>query len=113
MAHQFFYPNGSQHQDYLECRGCDCSDCLASQGFWGSYHADGLPCLKLVQMSPKRIFGVLFSTIGLGSLIYNITLFFNSIKGEGDFKMLLLRIVLSLLLFGIGAIILRKTKSES
>jgi hypothetical protein len=64
-------------------------------------------------MSLKRIFGVLFSTIGLGSLIYNIALYFNTIKGEGNFKLLLLRIVLSLGLFIIGARILRKTKIES
>jgi hypothetical protein len=64
-------------------------------------------------MSLRRIFGVLFSTIGLGSLIYNVVLFFNTIKGEGDFKLLLVRMTLSLILFFIGARILRKTNTES
>jgi hypothetical protein len=86
---------------------------LASQGFWNFYHPDGFPCLKLIAMSLKRIFGILFSTVGLGSLIYNVVLFFNTIRGEGDFKLLLIRISLSLILFFIGTRILRKTKIES
>jgi hypothetical protein len=112
LAHQFFYSDGSQHQNNLKCGGCDCSYYLAAKGFWNSYLPDGHPHLIIIDMSLKRTFGVLFSTIGLGSLIYNVVLFFYTIKGEGDFKSLLLHVILSLILFIMGARILRKTVIE-
>lgn len=46
MAHQFFYPHGSQHQNNLKCGGCDCTNYLAAQGFWNSFHPDGHTYLK-------------------------------------------------------------------
>jgi len=64
-------------------------------------------------MSLKRIFGVLFSIFGLGSLIFNVSLFFTTLRGEGDFKSLLIHITLSLILIFIGSRILYMTKIES
>ncbi|WP_162340614.1 MULTISPECIES: hypothetical protein [Cyclobacterium] len=62
-------------------------------------------------MNFKRIFGPLLTLIGLGGLIYGAYLFL--VPEDGDWKTILVLLVLGLIFFSSGLGLLKTTKDRS
>lgn len=64
-------------------------------------------------MNLKRIFGALFTVLGIGALIYTAVVFSNTSGSNADIKFLIIYGILGILFFTSGISLVKTTKDES